>query len=279
MIRYVGYLFIFWVVFCAQYAAASAPLARVLQSGHYDADVRDFSAFAEEAVHQAMARGFYIPISQRQALMGQVRAKLGPEVLSQKLVTQMQSVAGNTSVRSVRDWYSSEVGRKTLVGIQVAYQPGAERRQKAIAPSLLADEDLYGWWQSYSKQYPFAEKWLERRERVLVESVSYIAATMKPYTPFDKAQVEEQLARETFDLRPKVEERVMWRQLHALSDLAVTEYVRYKKFTTSTSHVAFLKLVGSASDRVVAQATADFKAMLAEHIVPESAPIDAQDPQ
>ncbi len=257
--------------------AQAQPLSlnKVVEQGHYDFWVRDFSAFAEEAVHQALARGYYMPISQRQALMRQVQTKLSPEVLSQRLISQLQNVAANKSVRAVRAWYATEVGQEALRDIQQAYAPGAQRRQMSIAPSLMADEDRYQWWLTYSAKYPFAERWLTLRDQVLLASVSHIAETMKPYTPFDGVLLKDQLAKETFHLRPKVEERIMWRALDSLSDLDVTEYVRYKEFTTGASHVAFLKLVGGATDRVMTQAIADFKVMLSESIVPEPAPIES----
>lgn len=256
--------------------AQALSLSKVVQQGHYDFWVRDFSAFAEEAVHQALARGYYIPIGQRQALLREVQTKLSPEVLSQRLIAQLQGNTGNKAVRAVRAWYATEEGQTTLKAIQRAYQPGAERRQKAIAASLTADEDRYNWWLTYSQSYPFAERWLTLRDQVLLASISHTAETMKPYTPFDSGLLKNQLAKETFDLRPKVEQRFMWRTLDSMSDLDVTEYVRYKKFATGASHIAFLKVVGGATNRVYNQAIADLNSLLSASIVPESAPMETK---
>lgn len=252
---------------------ASISLSQLIQVGHYDVWVRDFASFAEEAVHQALIRGYYLPIRQREALLRDVRTKLSPEVMSQRLVTQMHRHANNRAVLHLRSWYGSEVGDRTLRGIQHAYRPGAERRQATIAPALEADEDRYAWWQAYSRLYPFAEQWLASRDEVLLRSVSFIAKTQKPFTPFDNAKFEEQLALNTFNLRPEVERRIMWRWLDSLGQLEVTEYVRYKALTTSNQHIAFLRLVGKASDAVMRGAIKDFETMLDQVIVPDSAPI------
>jgi len=247
----------------------SATMTRVVQAGHYDLWVRDFSAFAEEAIHHALTRGYYLPVGQRQDLLRDIRAQLAPEVLSQRLVVQMQEYANLANIQVVLSWYGSDVGRLVLRDIQHAYESGAELRQEKISASLVADEDRLEWWRTLSNQYPYTEHWLDIRDRVLFDGVSHLAQAMKPYAPFDAEQFKSRLSEETFELRPKVEERWMWRFMDSVRNLEVTELVRFRQFTSSPEHTAFVKIIGRETDKIIAEAIADMNAMVSAVVVAE----------
>lgn len=252
-----------------------ASLSRVIQTGHYDLWVKDYSSFAEEAVHQALRRGYYLSTAQRRELLRRARARFSPAAMGQRLVREMQQYAGRASVRSVRSWYGSDIGNQTLLGIQHAYQVGADKRQQKIRLSLEADRDRSDWWARYNSIYPFAQTWLSLRQKSLLANISHIAQTMKPYTPFDAEHLREQLELETFNLRPDVERQIMWRYMDSLGRLDTPEYVRYKSFTISDDHADFVQLIARASGVVVNTATAEFKEMLADAIEPAVAPTKA----
>ncbi|WP_317931533.1 hypothetical protein [Halioxenophilus sp. WMMB6] len=247
--------------------AGDITLAQIIPDGHYDLLVRDFSAFAEASVQAAQKRGYYIPTNQRQQLLQQVHSRLGPNRLTERLVSRLQGYAQQSSVQSVSTWYASQEGRAVLAGIQPAYAPGAERKQQSIARALMANEHYLAWWESLAAQQPGSESWLQLREQLIFNGVAHLALVLKPNTPFAADKIQEQLAQETFQMRPSVEEQWRLRAIDSIRNLEVSSLVRYQQFTLSREHIAFLKLVDQQSRQVVAAATEELKSLIDQTVV------------
>ena len=257
-------------------------VSELMSAGHYDIWVRELAAMAEEGVHAAMARGYYVPIEERARILEQIRTQLAPEKMSSQLAVRMASHSANPSVQSVLRWYRSDVGINTLGSIDKAYAPGASAKQNAIAKALLADPNAAPLWQTLSEQHPFAESWLQQRQSVLTAVVTHMAAVMKPRTPFDSARLQARLETETFELRPKVARQWQLRFIDSVRQLEVTEFVRYRKFAVAGEHQEFLRLVAAESSAVTNQAVAELRAILDVLAVKEEddqAPVDQNDPE
>ncbi len=248
---------------------SSAALSRVVKQGHYDLLVGDFSAMAEEMIHHALAKGYYIPIDQRRRLLVTIRNQLGPEILTNRLLSRMEKFSDNNSVVRVVEWYQSPEGKQVLAAIDQAHQPGAERRQKAIAKALRADAGLMSWWQNLDSRFPYTQYWLAQRQSIIYQGVTHLAAVMEPHTPFNQNQFREALELATFDLRADVDSQWQLRFLDSVRNLAVTERVRYQKFSLSSAHLAFLKLIAEQTEVVVDNATAELKLLLSDLVLPK----------
>ena len=244
-------------------------LEDIIENAHYDQVAVEFSGIAQEAIYQALALGFYIPIEQRKALLSRIRQQFDPDVMSAQFLRHLKLRASSGNLLKITDWYAGESGRAVVNALARANQPGASKRQNAIAAALEADADLLSWWQSFESQFNFAEHWLQLREQVIFDGAIHIASLLKPYTPFDRQKFEQHLDVETFEMRPNIDRQWRLRFLDSVRSLVVTDRIRFQEFSTSAAHIRFLGFVSEANREVYVEAATELKILLTEMLSPK----------